>query len=87
MFSWMESQTRQRREEGGGRRCRCHSRSYQWDGVREVALKERDDLVPRGDLLKLLKGHEERAGERLVLEHQANTKCQSPDPLPQWIAG
>lgn len=41
--------------------------SYQWYGVREVFLKKLNDLISCGDLLKLLKGHEEGAGKRLVL--------------------
>lgn len=48
------------------------SRSDQGDGIREVSVEEVQDLVFFGDFLKLIKGHEERTGERLVLEEKHN---------------
>lgn len=41
--------------------------SDEGDGVREVRAEEVHDLVGRGDLLELIKGHEESAGESFVL--------------------
>lgn len=44
-----------------------HSLSDERDGVWEVGLEKTQHLLACCELLKFLKGHEERAGEGLVL--------------------
>lgn len=52
----------------GAKERRSHSHSDQWYGVGEVFLEEVDDFVACGDLLELIKGHEEGTGKGLVLK-------------------
>lgn len=52
---------------GGGRGSGSHLHAKERDGVWEVQAEEVQDLVRCSDLLKLVKGHEESAGESFVL--------------------
>ena len=57
-------------------------RSDERDGVREEGLEECQDVLPRGDVVKLLKGHEEGAGERPVLRQKISTVGRAGALLP-----
>ena len=46
---------------------REHLLSDEGDGIWEVGLEKTQHLLARCELLKFLKGHEERAGEGFVL--------------------
>lgn len=55
------------------------------DGVRELLLKEGHDLIRGLDLIKLLKGHKERASEGLVFVREGDHHEGVPRPNVQVL--